>query len=204
MGKHEVEAALSAQSAPSRERPTQLRRAVFLDRDGVLNRPVVRNGLPRPPFRVGEFELYEDVADGCARLKAANFLLVVITNQPDVGRAQQTRETVEAMHLKMQSALPGLDRIEVCYHAGERYGQRCDCRKPRPGMILRAAAELKIDLGASYVIGDRWRDIDCARATGCRAIFIQRGYQESLRQLPDFTVLNFTDAVNALLRTADI
>jgi D-glycero-D-manno-heptose 1,7-bisphosphate phosphatase len=204
MGKYEVETAPSPRSFPSMERRTRSLRAVFLDRDGVLNQPVVRNGLPHPPVRVEEFELYDDVADGCARLKVADFLLIVITNQPDVGRGQLTREAVEAMHLKMQSTLPGLDRIEVCYHAGARYGEPCDCRKPRPGMILRAAAELKIDLGASYVIGDRWRDIDCAHAAGCRAIFIQRGYQESLRQLPDFTVLNFTDAVNALLRIADI
>jgi D-glycero-D-manno-heptose 1,7-bisphosphate phosphatase len=204
MGKHEVETAPSPQSSPSMERRTGSRRAVFLDRDGVLNRPVVRNGLPHPPVRVEEFELYEDVADGCARLKAADFLLIVITNQPDVGRGQLTREAVEAIHSKMQSTLPFLDRIEVCYHAGERYGQRCDCRKPRPGMILRAAAELKIDLGASYVIGDRWRDIDCARAAGCRAIFIQRGYQEGLREPPDFAVLNFSEAVNTLLRNADI
>ena len=175
------------------------RRAVFLDRDGVLNRPIVRNGEPYPPSRVEDFELYDDVAAGCARLKAAEFLLVVITNQPDVGRGTQSRETVEAMHMKMQSALRSLDRIEICYHAGERYGDPCDCRKPRPGMILRAAAELKIDLGSSYVIGDRWRDIDCARAAGCRAIFIERGYEESLRETPDFTVGNFNDAVSALL-----
>jgi D-glycero-D-manno-heptose 1,7-bisphosphate phosphatase len=204
MGKHEVETAPSSQSSPSMETRTRSRRAVFLDRDGVINRAVIRNGLPHPPFRVEEFELYDDVAAGCARLKAADFVLVVITNQPDVGRGQLTREAVEAMHLKMQSTLPFLDRIEACYHAGERYGERCDCRKPRPGMILRAAAELKIDLGASYVIGDRWRDIDCARAAGCRAIFIQRDYQESLRKPPDFTVLNFSDAVNALLRDADV
>jgi D-glycero-D-manno-heptose 1,7-bisphosphate phosphatase len=187
MGKHEV-----------------ARRAVFLDRDGVLNQPTVRNGLPCPPSRVEDFELYDDVADGCARLKASNFLLVVITNQPDVARGTQSRKAVEAMHLKMQSAIPFLDRIEVCYHAGERYGERCDCRKPLPGMILRAAAELKIDLRSSYVIGDRWRDVDCARAAGCRAIFIERGYQESLREAPDFTVANFTDAVSALLRDAGI
>ena len=185
MGKHEV-----------------ARRAVFLDRDGVLNRPVVRNGQPLPPARVEDFELYGDVADGCARLKAAEFLLVVITNQPDVGRGTQSREAVEAMHVKMQLALPSLDRIEICYHAGERYGESCDCRKPLPGMILRAAAELKIDLCASYVIGDRWRDINCARAAGCRAIFIERGYEESLRESPDFTVASFRDAVNALLRDA--
>ena len=185
MGKHEV-----------------ARRAVFLDRDGVINRVVVRNGHPHPPARVEDFELNDDVASGCARLKAANLLLIVITNQPDVGRGNQRRETVEAMHSKMRSALPSLDRIEVCYHAGRRYGESCDCRKPRPGLILRSAAELKIDLGASYVIGDRWRDIDCARAAGCRAIFIQRGYEETLREVPDFTVRNFNDAVNALLRDA--
>jgi D-glycero-D-manno-heptose 1,7-bisphosphate phosphatase len=108
------------------------------------------------------------------------------------------------MHLKMQSALPSLDRIEICYHAGERYGEPCNCRKPRTGLILRSAAELKIDLGVSYVIGDRWRDVDCARAAGCRAIFIQHGYEESLREVPDFTVPNFNEAVNALLRDASL
>jgi D-glycero-D-manno-heptose 1,7-bisphosphate phosphatase len=185
MGKHEVG-----------------RSAVFLDRDGVINRVAVRNGMPFSPCRVEEFELYEDVSDGCARLKAANFLLVVITNQPDVGRGTQSREAVDAMNLKMQSALPSLDRIEVCYHAGERYGQLCDCRKPRPGLILRAAAELNIDPKRSYVIGDRWRDVDCARAAGCRAILIQRGYKEPLREAPDFTVANFNEAVTAVLRDA--
>src|SRR6266516_7196319 len=180
------------------------RRAVFLDRDGVLNRPIVRNGRPHPPSSVEDFELYDDVVDGCARLKTASFLLVLITNQPDVGRGTQSREAVEAMHLKLQSALPSLDRIEICYHAGERYGQPCDCRKPRPGLILRAAAELNIDPRRSYVIGDRWRDIDCARAAGCRAIFIERRYEESLHEAPDFTVANFSDAVNALLRDARV
>ena len=187
MGKHEV-----------------ARRAVFLDRDGVINRVAVRNGTPHPPSHAEEFELYEDVPDGCARLKAANFVLVVITNQPDVGRGTQSRETVEAMNLKMQSALPLLDRVETCYHAGERYGQPCDCRKPRPGMILRAVAELNIDPETSYVIGDRWRDVDCARAAGCRAIFIQRSYKESLREAPDFTVANFNEAVSAVLRDAGL
>ena len=183
MGKHEV-----AQPA------------VFLDRDGVINRVVVRNGMPHPPSHVEEFAFYEDVPDGCTRLKAANFLLVVITNQPDVGRGTQSREAVEAMNLKMQSALPLLDRVEVCYHAGERHAEPCECRKPRPGMILSAAAALNIDLKRSYVIGDRWRDVDCARAAGCRSIFIQRGYNESLREAPDFTVTNFEEAATAILR----
>jgi D-glycero-D-manno-heptose 1,7-bisphosphate phosphatase len=180
------------------------RRAVFLDRDGVLNRVVVRNGKPHPPQTVKEFELYDDVADGCARLRAADFLLIVITNQPDVGRGTQSREVVEAMHRKMQSAVPSLDHIEICYHAGEHYGQPCDCRKPRPNLILRAIAQLNIDPKRSYVVGDRWRDVDCARAAGCRAILIERGYKESLREAPDFTVTNFNDAVSAVLGDAGI
>jgi D-glycero-D-manno-heptose 1,7-bisphosphate phosphatase len=187
MGKHEV-----------------ARRAVFLDRDGVINRVAIRNGLPHPPFHVEEFEVYADVPEGCARLKAAKFLLIVVTNQPDVGRGTQSREAVETMHVKLQSALPSIDRIEVCYHGGERYGQPCDCRKPRPGLILRAAAQLNIDATRSYVIGDRWRDIDCARAAGCRAILIQRGYNEILRETPDVTVFSFNDAVNAVLRDASV
>src|SRR5262245_17860305 len=97
MGKHEV-----------------ARAAVFLDRDGVINRVLMRNGMPHPPTHIEEFNPYEDVPNGCARLKAANFLLVVITNQPDVGRGTQTREAVEAMNLKLRSALQLLDRIEVC------------------------------------------------------------------------------------------
>jgi len=178
------------------------RRAVFLDRDGVINRVVVRNGIPHPPAGVEEFELYDDVADGCARLKAANFLLVVISNQPDVGRGTQSRQAVEAMNLKMQSALPLLDRVEICYHAGERFGDLCDCRKPRPGLIRSAAGALNVDPKTSYVIGDRWRDVDCAHAAGCRAILIQRNYDETLREIPDFIVANFSEAVGAVLRDA--
>lgn len=178
MGKHPVE-----------------RRAVFLDRDGVLNRPVVRDGLPCPPSSVAEFELYDDVPDGCARLKAAGYLLVVVTNQPDVSRGTQTRAEVDAMHAKLLSALPMIDRIEVCFHAGSEHGEPCLCRKPQPGMLLAAAAALQIDLGRSYLIGDRWRDIDCARAAGCRAIFIDRGYREPLRETPDAVVHEFEEAV---------
>src|SRR5260370_7846009 len=96
------------------------------------------------------------------------------------------------MNLKMQSALPLLDRIEICYHAGERYGQPCGCRKPQPGLILRAAAELKIDPKRSYVIGDRWRDADSARSAGCRAILIHRDYKETLPKPPAFTSANST------------
>jgi D-glycero-D-manno-heptose 1,7-bisphosphate phosphatase len=178
------------------------RRAVFLDRDGVLNRAVVRDGLPFPPARVEDFELYPDVVDGCAQLKKAGYLLVVVTNQPDVGRGTQSREFVEAMHASLRAALPSLDGIEVCFHGGVLHGEPCECRKPKPGMLLRAAAAYAIDLKESFLIGDRWRDVDCAHAAGCRSIFIDHGYREVLREKPEFTVLNFSEAVKTVLNAA--
>ena len=176
------------------------RRAVFLDRDGVLNRPVVRDGLPFPPATLAEFELYPGVAEDCSKLKAAGFLLIVVSNQPDVGRGTQTREAVGAIHEKLRAAIPAVDAIEVCYHAGERRNDPCDCRKPKPGMLFRAAAERGIDLKRSFLIGDRWRDVDCAQAAGCRAIFIDHGYDEPLRQKPEFTVASFSEAVETVLQ----
>ena len=180
------------------------RRAVFLDRDGVINKPVVREGRPHPPAEVKDFELYEDVPAGCARLEAAGYLLVVVTNQPDVTRGAQTRAAVDAMHRKMLDALPQIARVEVCWHGGADWADPCDCRKPRPGMVLRAAKALNIDLSQSFLIGDRWRDVDCGHAAGCRTVFVDRNYSEALRQSPDWTVQSFSQAVEVILRTEGV
>ena len=174
------------------------KRAVFLDRDGVINRPIVRDGLPYPPGGVEEFELYDDVPAGCARLKAAGFLLVVATNQPDVGRGTQSREIVEAIHASLRASLPGIDRVEVSYDPGGA-GAAAPRRKPAPGMLLDAAGTLGIALAGSFMVGDRWRDVDCGHAAGCRTVFIDRGYRETLRQAPDFTVGSFAEAVEVIL-----
>lgn len=179
---------------------SEVRRAVFLDRDGVLNRSVIREGKPYPPARAAEFQLYPDAVRGCERLKSVGFALIVVTNQPDVGRGTQQRALVEEMHRMLQLLIPAIDRIEVCYHGGEGYGESCDCRKPKPGMLRHAAEEMRIDLGASYLIGDRWRDVDCARAAGCQSVFIDCGYAERLPASPNFTVANFTEAVDVVLR----
>jgi D-glycero-D-manno-heptose 1,7-bisphosphate phosphatase len=179
-----------------------VRRAVFLDRDGVLNEAVVRDGLPFPPQRLADFRVDDEAPSGCARLKAAGFLLIVVTNQPDAARGTQSRDEVDAMHLKLRELIPTLDVIEVCWHAGEKYGDPCDCRKPRPGMLLRSATQFEIDLARSFLIGDRWRDVDCARAAGCSAVFIDRGYSEQLRSTPEITVRSFSQAVAAILHAA--
>ena len=176
------------------------KQCVFLDRDGVLNRPVIRDGFPYPPQSAEEFALYPDVENGCRELKEAGFLLVVVTNQPDVGRGTQSREAVEAMHAQLLAAVPAIDAIEVCYHAGASHGEPCDCRKPKPGMLLHAADQYHIDLQRSFLIGDRWRDVDCAHAAGCRAVFIDHGYRESLRERPEFTVATFREAVATVLQ----
>ena len=177
-------------------------RAVFLDRDGVLNRPVVRDGVPFPPANADELVLYPDAAEGCRRLKEAGFLLIVVTNQPDVGRGSQSREGVEAIHARLREAIPHLDGIETCFHAGATRGEPCDCRKPKPGMLLHAARAHEIDLKRSFLVGDRWRDVDCAHAAGCRAVFMDHGYREALREKPEFSVVTFREAVNTILHAA--
>jgi D-glycero-D-manno-heptose 1,7-bisphosphate phosphatase len=177
----------------------QLRPAVFLDRDGTLNAAVVRDGKPYPPANVAEFRLLDGAAEGCAKLKAAGYVLVVATNQPDVGRGTTPRATVDEIHARLRELIPSIDLIQVCYHGGTDHGQPCECRKPKPAMLLDAAAQLGLDLKRSWMVGDRWRDIDCGHAAGCRTVFLDWGYAETLRAAPDFTVKSFAAAAGIIL-----
>ena len=191
MGKHAVKSEVRSSRA-------EVRHAVFLDRDGVINRALERDCKPYPPRTLNEFEILSGVPAACAKLKAAGFLLVVVTNQPDVGRGTLKKEIVEGIHAEMRRQLP-IDRVEVCYHPGQGASE-CDCRKPKPGMLLRAAKELGIDLAQSWMVGDRWRDIDCGHAAGCRTVFIDRGYAEELRHKPHFSASNLGQAADIILR----
>jgi D-glycero-D-manno-heptose 1,7-bisphosphate phosphatase len=150
------------------------RRAVFLDRDGVLNDSIVRDGVPRPPRSVAEFRLLRGVVEACASLRAAGFALVVVTNQPDIARGTQTREAVDAMNDRL-AELVELDEICVCPHDDS---DDCECRKPRPGMLLEAGRRLSLDMGGSVCVGDRWRDIEAAKRAGVTAVHVDRGYRE--------------------------
>jgi D-glycero-D-manno-heptose 1,7-bisphosphate phosphatase len=151
-----------------------MKRAVYLDRDGVLTRALVRDGKAYAPVTPAEMEIDADAPDALARLKAAGFLLVVVTNQPDVARGKTRREDVESMHATLRATLP-LDACFVCYHED---ADGCACRKPLPGMLLEAAGAFGIDLACSFMIGDRWRDIDAGAAAGCHTVWIDRGYDE--------------------------
>jgi D-glycero-D-manno-heptose 1,7-bisphosphate phosphatase len=172
-----------------------VRRAVFLDRDGVLNRPVVRSGKPYPPAALDEFEILPDAFEGVELLRKLGFWLFVVTNQPDVARGAQQRSVVEAMHDKLRDALQ-LKYFYVCYHDD---GDACDCRKPKPGLLFEAAAQHNISLPDSYMIGDRWRDIDCGHAAACKTIFIDRGYAEKLRTQPEFRVPDLRSAAGVVI-----
>jgi len=176
---------------------SELRRAVFLDRDGVINRALERDGKPYAPTTLADFEILPGVLEACRELKQAGFLLVVATNQPDVGRGTLDRKIVEEIHAFMCRELP-IDRVEVCYHPGWS-DTECDCRKPKPGMLLRAAAAMGIDLARSWMVGDRWRDVDCGKAAGCRTVFIDWGYREELRAQPDFRVRNIREVPQIIL-----
>jgi D-glycero-D-manno-heptose 1,7-bisphosphate phosphatase len=182
---------------PIRQDANTPNRAVFLDRDGVINRPLIREGKPYPPSRLDEFEILPGVPEACHALKQLGFLLVVATNQPDVGRSTLAREAVETIHRWLLEQL-SIDRVMTCFHGGAEYGDCCDCRKPRPGMLFQAAEELKINLAKSFMIGDRWRDVDCGFNAGCKTIFIDWGYEEKLKRGPDFNARDLLDAAKLI------
>jgi D-glycero-D-manno-heptose 1,7-bisphosphate phosphatase len=174
-------------------------RAVFLDRDGVLNRPTVRDGKPYPPVSPAAIEILPDARPALVDLKELGFLLLVVSNQPDVARGTQKRAVVEAMNSVLKSALP-LDDFFVCYHDD---GHRCECRKPLPGLLFQAAERYSIDLSSSFLIGDRWRDIDAGSRAGCKTILIDCGYRERQPSKdPDARVQSLRAAADWILNHA--
>ncbi|HUL90796.1 MAG TPA: HAD family hydrolase [Burkholderiales bacterium] len=172
-----------------------MRRAVFLDRDGVINQSVVRDGKPYPPDSPAEMRIIAGVQESLASLRDAGFLNIVVTNQPDVATGRQNVATVEAMHRRLREEL-ALDDIKVCYH---RDADGCDCRKPKPGMLLQAARELGIDLARSFMVGDRWRDVAAGQAAGCTSFFVDYGYREKRPDPPYITVKSLAEAGSSIL-----
>ena len=175
------------------------RRAVFLDRDGVLNGAIVRAGRPHSPASLDELVVPDGVPDALARLRAAGFLLLGATNQPEVARGRQRREIVEAMHAALLARLP-LEAILVCYHDDP---DACDCRKPRPGLLLQAADRYNVNLLASVMVGDRWKDVEAGRRAGCATVLLGDGWGEpGYGSAPDFTAATLTEAAAWILRRA--
>lgn len=174
------------------------RRAVFLDRDGVLNRAPVLNGRPLSPLRLEDVEVLPNVPEACVKLRNGGFALIVVTNQPDVARGYQSREAVQAINDLLRSLLK-LDDVRVCYHDDQ---DGCDCRKPKPGMLLSAARDWDIDLRGSFMVGDRWRDVEAGRRAGCKTVFVNHNYDESPPPVVDFETDSLAKAVDWIVSVA--
>jgi len=172
-----------------------MNRAVFLDRDGVINRPIIRDGKPYPPADLTELDILPGVVDSLIRLKNAGYLLLVVSNQPDVARGITPRREVEAINEYLGKHLL-IDRFIMCYHDT---ADGCDCRKPKPGMLLTGAEKFCVDLDESFMIGDRWRDISAGKSAGCRTFFIDYGYTEKQPESVDFRVNSLKQAVDIIL-----
>lgn len=175
-----------------------MRRGVFLDRDGVINRVMLKDGRPHPPASLSDLELLSGVPEAVKALRQAGFRVIVVTNQPDVATGVQRREIVEAMHACLL-ARTDVDAVKVCFHVD---GDRCACRKPKPGLLLQAAEEWDIDLTRSYMIGDRWRDIEAGRAAGCKTILVGCGYAEQAAKAPDAVADSLQEATAMILAAA--
>jgi D-glycero-D-manno-heptose 1,7-bisphosphate phosphatase len=148
---------------------------VFFDRDGVLNEAVVRDGVPHPPASVDDLRIAPGARDAVRAVRDAGWLAIVVTNQPDLARGSATMATVAAINAAIAAFLD-VDAVYTCPHDD---ADGCDCRKPKPGLLMRAASEHDIDLVHSYMVGDRTKDIECGKAAGCRTIFIDAGYAET-------------------------
>jgi D-glycero-D-manno-heptose 1,7-bisphosphate phosphatase len=177
-----------------------VKKAAFLDRDGVINANVERDGRPVAPTTIEEFRLLPGVEGAVLRLKAAGFAVIVVTNQPDLATGRTSPATVEAMHAEIRRRL-AVDDIKTCRHVD---ADNCFCRKPKPGLILEAAAEGDIDLAGSYVVGDRWRDVEAGRAAGCLTIFVDYGYVQDGPLHPDKIVRSLPEAVAFIVNQEEV
>ena len=176
-----------------------MRKAIFLDRDGVINKTFIKNGLPFSPSSFDQLKILPGVKESILRLKKLNFLCLVVTNQPDVSRGKIEKKTVIEMNNYLKDEIK-LDDFFVCYHDDH---DNCKCRKPKPGLLLEASKKWNIDLKKSYMIGDRWKDIESGRCVGCKTIFIDYNYKETKPKNPDFTTVSLFNAVHLIEKIQD-
>lgn len=167
-----------------------MNRAVFFDRDGVLNQAIIRDGKPYAPQTISDLVINPEAYNVLSKLKERGFLLIGVTNQPDVARGQARQQDVERIHQRLRDELP-LDDIRVCYHDD---ADNCACRKPKPGLFEQAAHDWSISLADSFMIGDRWKDIDAGKAVNCLSIWLINNYAERQPENMDYSATNLLDA----------
>lgn len=169
-------------------------KALFLDRDGVINKAFIYGGRPYPPSKLEEVTILDGVKEALILSKKMGFLNIIVTNQPDASTGKQDIGTIHEIHTLIKKSLP-IDDIFVCFHLGV---DNCSCRKPLPGMLFSAQEKWKIDFSKSFLVGDRWRDIGASQAVGCKSFFIDYNYQEKRPDLPYDTVSSLREAVERI------
>ena len=175
-----------------------MKKSVFLDRDGVINKAYIKNGLPVSPNSLNELEILPGVRESIIKLKKLNFVCLVVTNQPDVSRKKIDKNSVIQMNNFLKNEI-ALDDIFVCYHDDS---DNCNCRKPKPGLLLQAGKKWDVDFKKSFMIGDRWRDIQAGEKVGCKTIFLDYKYNEKKPKKPDFvsdSLLNAAHIIEKLI-----
>jgi D-glycero-D-manno-heptose 1,7-bisphosphate phosphatase len=172
-----------------------MRRAVFLDRDGVLNRSRLVDGVPTPPCSIGEVEILAGVIEGIKILKEHLLVPVVVTNQPDTARGLSTQSQVHSINHYIGS-VTDIEYFYTCFHDD---ADNCDCRKPSIGLLKRAAKDLDLDIQNSFMVGDRWRDISAGQAAGCKSFFIDYSYPEKQPEMPFTKVSSLLEAVGIVI-----
>ena len=193
-----------------------MRKAVFLDRDGTINAMVYRSdhGLADSPADPDEFELLPGVGGAIRRINAAGVLAVVVSNQPGIAKGKFTAELLKAMTDKMHRELAKFDaRVDAvfyCIHHPEalleQYRDLCECRKPKPGLLLQGANGFGIDLQRSYMVGDSIRDVQAGATVGCCTIWLGErhspvwGIMERSAVRPDYVAAALHEAVDLILR----
>lgn len=176
------------------------KKALFIDRDGVINKSIIRNGKPYAPINFLEFEMLDGVEEAFYLLKKSEYMSIIVTNQPDIASGKQTLLSLNKLHNYLQEKY-SIDLIRVCPHKEE---DGCDCRKPKPGMIISASKKLNININFSYMIGDRWTDILCGQRAGCKENFyIDNNYSEKKPDKPFTHVPSLLHCVRKILAIND-
>ncbi len=183
-----------------------MKRAVFLDRDGVIT-----EDPPHYAHRIDQLSIIAGSAEAICLLNEHEFLVIVITNQSGVARGMYSEEDVQIFHNEMKKQLASkgayIDAIFYCPHHSDsiipEYKVICDCRKPKPGMIFSAVKDMDISLRNSYLVGDKWSDIEAGKTAGCRTILVMtgHGYEEYTLKIgdADFIAGNLLIAVNNII-----
>lgn len=174
-----------------------MKKAVFLDRDGVINHVKLLENKPYPPSSLAELRYCDGAREAIGNLLENEFLVVVVTNQPDIARKSTTHYAIDRIHARMRKDL-GIQHFYVCPHDDR---DCCDCRKPKPGLLFKAASDLEIDLNKSYLVGDRWKDITAGQAAGCVNFYINYNYSEVKPNIPYDEVSSLGEAVSIILES---